>query len=216
MTKNKREPAEHYFSSAPTSQANYGLVRANLCGRNFEFVTASSVFSKKRIDIGTQLLIESMVLPKTGSVLDIGCGYGAVGISAAKFNPSLKVCMTDVNTRAVSLAKKNIERNRVFNAQVRYGCLYEPVLGLQFDCVLSNPPVSAGMDTVKAIISGAPAVMVEGAVLEMVIRSKIGAKLLPALFVETFGNCEVLARGSGFRVLLGKRVAPVEGEKSVF
>ncbi len=99
---------------------------------------------------------------------------------------------------------------------MRFGCLYEPVLGLQFDCVLSNPPVSAGMDTVKAIISGAPAVMVEGAVLEMVIRSKIGAKLLPALFVETFGNCEVLARGSGFRVLLGKRVAPVEGEKSVF
>jgi 16S rRNA (guanine1207-N2)-methyltransferase len=118
--------------------------------------------------------------------------------------------MTDVNTRAVSLTKKNIERNRVFNAQVRYGCLYEPVLGLRFNCVLSNPPVSAGMDTVKAIITGAPKVMAEGAVFEMVIRSKIGAKLLPALFEETFGNCAVLSRGSGFRVLLGKCVRSVE------
>ncbi|MGD6933614.1 MAG: class I SAM-dependent methyltransferase [Candidatus Bathyarchaeia archaeon] len=210
MTKNNRVPAEHYFSSTPKSDANYGLIRASLCGRNFEFITASSVFSKRRIDTGTQLLIESMVLPKTGSVLDIGCGYGAVGISAAKFNPELQVFMTDVNTRAVSLTKKNIERNRVFNAQVRYGCLYEPVLGLRFNCVLSNPPVSAGMDTVKAIITGAPKVMAEGAVFEMVIRSKIGAKLLPALFEETFGNCAVLSRGSGFRVLLGKCVRSVE------
>jgi 16S rRNA (guanine1207-N2)-methyltransferase len=204
MTKNKRVPAEHYFSSSPKSEANYGLIRANLCGRNFEFITASSVFSKRRIDTGTQLLIESMVLPKTGSVLDIGCGYGAVGIAAATFNSKLQVWLTDVNGRAVALAKKNLERNRVFNAQVRYGCLYEPVLGLRFDCVLSNPPVSAGMDTVKAIITGSLGVLAEGGCFEMVIRSKIGAKILPELFVETFGNCEVVARGSGFRVLLGR------------
>jgi 16S rRNA (guanine1207-N2)-methyltransferase len=204
MTKNKRVPADHYFLSSPKSEANYGLVRTTLCGRNFEFITASSVFSKRHVDTGTQLLIESMILPKTGAVLDIGCGWGAVGIAAATFNPKLQVCMTDVNTRAISLVKKNIERNRAFNAQARYGCLYEPVLGQKFDCVLSNPPVSAGMDTVKAIITGAPEVMADGAVFEMVIRSKIGAKILPALFVETFGNCEVLARGSGFRVLLGK------------
>jgi 16S rRNA (guanine1207-N2)-methyltransferase len=209
MTKSNREPAEHYFSSFPKSEANFGLVRAILRGKRFEFVTASSVFSKRRIDTGTQLLIESMVLPKTGSVLDVGCGYGAVGIAAAVFNPALQVCMTDVNMRAVGLAKRNIERNRVFNAQVRFGCLYEPVLGQRFDCVLSNPPVSAGMDTVKAIISGAPSVMVAGAVFEMVIRSKIGAKVLPALFVETFGDCVVLARGSGFRVLLGECLGSV-------
>jgi 16S rRNA (guanine1207-N2)-methyltransferase len=204
MTKNKRLPADHYFLSSPKSEANYGLIRTNLCGRNFEFITASSVFSKRHVDTGTQLLIENMVLPKTGSLLDIGCGWGAVGIAAASFNPRLQVCMTDVNTRAIGLVKKNIERNHVFNAQVRYGCLYEPVSGQKFDCVLSNPPVSAGMDIVKAIITGAADVLAEGGVFEMVIRSKIGSKSLPALFMETFGNCEVLARGSGFRVLIAK------------
>ena len=81
--------------------------------------------------------------------MDIGCGYGAVGIVAASLNPKLNVVMTDVNVRAVRLAKKNIELNKIANAEVRYGHLYEPVEGLVFNCVLSNPPVSAGMDTVK-------------------------------------------------------------------
>jgi len=145
-----------------------------------------------------------MVLPESGCVLDIGCGYGVVGIAAAKFNPKLHVVMTDVNARAVRLAKKNLGLNKATNVEVRYGFFYEPVDDLKFNCVLSNPPVSAGMETVKAIVKGAPKVMAADAIFLMVIRSKIGAKLLPELFAETFGNCGVAARESGFRVLMGK------------
>jgi 16S rRNA (guanine1207-N2)-methyltransferase len=195
---------EHYFTSSPQSADRFGLVRTSICGRNFEFLTSSSVFSKRRIDPGTRLLIESMALPKEGCVLDIGCGYGAVGIVAASLNPKLSVVMTDVNIRAVRLARKNTESNRVFNTEVRCGTLYEPVDGLMFNCVLSNPPVSAGMDTVRAIVSGAKNVMAQQATFQMVIRSKIGAKTLPALFNETFGNCTILSRESGFRVLMGQ------------
>jgi 16S rRNA G1207 methylase RsmC len=194
---------EHYFASAPKSEAKFGLVRTCLRGKSFEFLTASSVFSKRRIDSGTRLLIEAMVLPKTGCVLDIGCGYGAVGIAVAAFNPPLHVVMTDVNIRAVRLARKNVELNKVTNAEVRYGYLYEPVEGLMFNCVLSNPPVSAGMETVKAIVKESPKVMAPKASFQMVIRSKIGAKTLPSVFNETFGNCMVLARESGYRVLMG-------------
>lgn len=195
---------EHYFASAPKSKERFGLVRTSLCGKPFEFLTASSVFSKRKVDCGTRLLIESMALPETGLVLDIGCGYGAVGIAVAKLNQKLRVLMTDVNARAVRLAKKNVGLNRVSNAEVRYGFFYEPVEELNFNCVLSNPPVSAGMETVKAIVAGAPKVMVQGASFQMVIRSKIGAKLLPELFTEIFGNCAVVSRESGFRVLMGK------------
>jgi len=203
MSKNPKS-VEHYFSSAPQSHERFGLVRTSLCGKPFEFLTASSVFSKRKVDCGTRLLIESMVLSTTGCVLDIGCGYGVVGISAAKFNPKLHVVMTDVNARAVRLAKKNLTLNRVTNAEVRYGFFYEPVEDLKFNSVLSNPPVSAGMETVKAIVTGAPKVMSPEASFQMVIRSKIGAKILPALFIETFGNCGIVARESGFRVLMGK------------
>jgi len=203
MSKNPKR-VEHYFSSAPQSHERFGLVRTSLCGKPFEFLTASSVFSKRKVDCGTRLLIESMVLFTTGCVLDIGCGYGVVGISAAKFHPKLHVVMTDVNARAVRLAKKNLALNRVTNAEVRYGFFYEPVENLKFNIVLSNPPVSAGMETVKAIVTGAPKVMAPEASFQMVIRSKIGAKILPALFTETFGNCGIVARESGFRVLMGK------------
>jgi 16S rRNA G1207 methylase RsmC len=196
---------EHYYSATPESTPKLGLIKTHLCGRPFEFVTASSVFSKKRVDTGTRLLIESMVLPDHGKVLDVGCGYGAVGIAAAVFHPALKVMMTDVNTRATRLAQENIERNKVSNAEVRYGYLYEPVEDSTFNVVLSNPPVSAGMETVKAIITQAPQVMTAKATLQMVIRSKIGGKTLPALFEGTFGNCTVLARESGYRVLMAEK-----------
>ena len=203
MKKANRD-VEHYFSSAPKSDDRFGLVRANLCGRNFEFLTSSSVFSKTRIDLGTSVLIETMVLPQKGCVLDIGCGYGPVGIVAAALNKQLRVVMSDVNIRAVRLARRNVAINRVFNAEVRYGYCYEPVADLRFDCILSNPPVSAGMDLVRAIITGASSVMAANGSFQMVIRSKIGSKALPELFEETFGNCTVLARESGYRVLMGK------------
>ena len=199
------EGPDHYFSGAPKSEERFGLVRTCLCGKNFEFITASSVFSKRRIDLGTRLLIESMMLPKEGSILDIGCGYGAVGIVAASLNPKLRVVMTDVNIRAVRLARKNMELNKIWNAEVRHGKFYEPVKNQVFNCVLSNPPVSAGMETVKAIVKGASCVLAEGGTFQMVIRSKIGSKTLPAAFEETFGNVNVLARGSGFRVIMGQR-----------
>jgi 16S rRNA (guanine1207-N2)-methyltransferase len=194
---------EHYFSSDPKCVDNFGLVRTNLRGKSFEFLTSSSVFSKRKVDSGTRLLIEAMVLPQKGNVLDIGCGYGAVGIAAATLNPNLHVVMTDVNMRAVRLAKQNVELNKIVNAEVRFGYLYEPVEDLRFNCVLSNPPVSAGMETVKAIVKQAPAVMTPKASFQMVIRSKIGAKTLPTLFNETFGNCRIVARESGYRVLMG-------------
>ena len=197
--------AEHYFAALPKSEAKLGIICTTLRGKSFEFLTAASVFSKKRVDPGTRLLIEAMTLPETGAVLDVGCGYGAVGIAAAASNPRLHVVLTDVNARAVWLARQNVEKNKVQNAEVRYGYLYEPVEGLAFNCVLSNPPVSAGMETVKAIITEAPKAMAHEAIFQMVIRSKIGAKTLPSVFNETFGNCRVLARKSGYRVLTAEK-----------
>ena len=203
--KRNHNDAEHYFAELPKSQAKLRLIYTNLRGNSFEFLTASSVFSKKRVDLGTRLLIDAMFLPEEGAVLDVGCGYGAVGIVAAASNPQLHVVMTDVNARAVRLAKQNLQKNKVKNAEVRQGHLYEPVENLTFGCILSNPPVSAGMKTVKAMITHAPAVMAEDASFQMVIRSKIGAKTLPLFFNETFGNCQILARKSGYRVLLAEK-----------
>ncbi|MGD0496392.1 MAG: class I SAM-dependent methyltransferase [Candidatus Bathyarchaeia archaeon] len=202
---NKNKSTEHYFVEHPRSRARFGLVCTYLRGRPFEFLTASGIFSRSRIDLGTRLLIECMVLPKNGYALDIGCGYGPVGIAAAAFNPKLHVVLADVNSRAVWLARQNVEKNLVSNAEVRRGNLYEPVQELLFDCVLSNPPVSAGLKTVRAIICEAPKHMSNKGTFQMVVRSKVGGRRFCTFFEEAFGNVEVSARESGYRVLMSHK-----------
>ncbi|MEM3703603.1 MAG: methyltransferase [Candidatus Bathyarchaeia archaeon] len=205
VTSKKSSEVNHYFVSQPKSRQKFGVISTYLRGKPFKFITASGVFSKKRIDLGTRLLIESMVLPEKGLVLDVGCGYGAVGIAAAVFNPNLHVVMVDVNERAVRLSRQNIKINNLYNAEVRRGHLYKPVEGMTFNCILSNPPVSAGIATVKALITDAPKYMMEKATFQMVVRSKIGGKRLRLIFEEAFGNFAVLARKSGYRVLIAEK-----------
>jgi 16S rRNA G1207 methylase RsmC len=196
---------EHYFTEHPKSKARFGLIRTYLREQPFEFLTASGVFSKDHVDLGTRLLIESMILPETGCVLDVGCGYGAIGIAAGVLNPNLQVVLVDLNMRAVRLARRNVELNRVWNAEVKHGHLYSPVCDQVFSCVVSNPPVSAGMKIVEAVITEAPEHLACEGTLQMVVRSKIGGKRLQSVFQNAFGNVEVLARGSGYRVLISRK-----------
>ncbi|MEM3601310.1 MAG: methyltransferase [Candidatus Bathyarchaeia archaeon] len=199
------EKANHYFTSHPKSKLKFGVIHTYLRGKPYKFLTASGVFSKKRLDPGTKLLIEAMRLPEKGYVLDIGCGYGAVGIAAATFNPNLQVVMIDLNQRAVMLAKRNIALNKAANVEVRRGNLYEPVKDMVFNCILSNPPVSAGLTTIKKIIFQAPEHMAEKATLQIVLKSKVVGERLMQTFRETFGNLEIIARESGYRVLLSEK-----------
>ena len=196
---------DHYFSREPKTKPHYGLIQAHLHGRFFEFLTASGVFSKKRIDLGTRLLVESMVLPEVGNVLDLGCGYGAVGIVVGALRPRASVYLVDVNERAVRLAKENAKRNGIRNTVFRSGYLYDAVNDLKFDVILSNPPVSAGLKVVVPIIQRAPLHLVSKGAFQMVMRSKIGGKRFFKIMEETFGNVDVLAVESGYRVLLSKK-----------
>jgi len=183
-----------------------GMVTSKLRDTRFQFYTASSVFSKRKIDLGTRLLIESMVLPNRHLVLDVGCGYGAVGIAAATFNPQLHVEMIDVNERAVWLTKKNIRLNKLKNVTVRQGYLYEPVNNLTFETILSNPPISAGMKIVQSIIWGAKKRLTSKGLFQIVTKSKIGKKIINDFLLTVYGNSEIIARRSGYRVFLSEKI----------
>lgn len=205
MYKMSKKSSNHYFVANPKSKMKLGTIRTVLRGRTFEFLTSSGLFSKKRVDLGTRLLIESMILPEDGLILDVGCGYGAIGIAAATFNPNLSVVMVDVNKRAIWLTKQNIKRNNLSNIEVRRGHLYEPAKDLNFNCILSNPPISVGMKAVTAMIVGAPKHMANKACFQMVVRSKIGKKRLRTLLEKVFGNTEILAKKSGYRVFISEK-----------
>ena len=194
---------EHYFSERPVSPERRGLVRARLRGLEFGFVTSSGVFSVRRVDRGTRLLVESMVLPEGGRVLDMGCGYGVVGVVAGRLVPGLEVWMIDVNERAVSLARLNLVRNGVEGAVVLQGDLYRPVEGMRFSVVLSNPPISAGLRrVVGALVEGAVGHLEAGGSLQVVVQSRKGGRALASMMEDAFGGVEVLARGGGYRVLM--------------
>ena len=107
---------EHYYSEDPKSALDLKKISQRISGKEFEFYTASGIFSKKKIDMGTLVLAESIALGKNSKVLDVGCGIGILGIVAAKlFNAN--VVMTDINKRAVMLAKMNVKLNGI-NAEI--------------------------------------------------------------------------------------------------
>lgn len=138
-----------------------------------------------------------MRLPSQGLIFDLGCGYGPLGIVAAKTNPALQVIMADTNTAALKLAKLNATMNGLSKIDIRRGSLYAPVGDLKFDLILSNPPLSAGFGVVSEVIQGAASHLKGGHAIEVVVRK--GFAMVERECSEVFGNVEVLARGSGYR-----------------
>lgn len=195
---------EHYFTEEPTSAEEKGVIKCTLRELSLEFVTSSGVFSHRRIDNGTRLLVEVMELPEEGRLLDLGCGYGVIGITAAILNPRLEIWMTDINSRAVALANENSARNNAHNIIIRQGNLYEPVEDKIFDTIITNPPISAGIKkAIEPMITGASTRLKDGGSLQLVVQSNKGGKTVATLIEATFGEVLILARGSGFRVLKG-------------
>lgn len=192
----------HYFSSKPSSKDERGKIEAVLRGKKFSFITSHGVFSSKKIDIGTRVLVENMLIPDVGDFLDLGCGIGVIGIVAAFEQPELNVHLSDVNQRAVKLTRLNVQRLGLDNCTVYEGALYEPVNDIMFETIVSNPPVSAGMHkVVYPMVEGAYDHLLKSGVLQMVIQSNKGGRILANFFDSIFGGHEVIAIKSGYRVL---------------
>lgn len=196
----------HYFSANPTSAEKRGLIKTSLRKKQYSFFTASGVFSVKRIDNGTRILVENMVLPDEGRILDMGCGIGVIGIVASLEKPTLEVHLSDVNERAVNLTNDNVRKNKAKNCHIHQGYLYEPIGDMTFNAIISNPPISAGMrKVVFPLVEGAYERLEEGGTLQLVIQSNKGGKMLAKYMDDIFGEHSVLTRKSGYRILFAIR-----------
>src|SRR5213594_1806326 len=198
---------EHYFAQRPKAMRRPEQIRFEVRGHAFTFRTDAGVFSRGEIDRGTELLLAALEIGPCELILDLGCGYGAIGIVAARLSEGGRIIMTDVNERAVALARKNLGANGVANAEVRRGSLYEPVTGLAFDQILCNPPIRAGRGVVDRIVAEAPSHLLEGGKLWMVARTRQGADCLRQRMAHAFGTAEIVKRGSGFKVLRATKEA---------
>lgn len=194
---------DHYFTSKPRAKHDRKEFTAELRGKTYSFQTDAGVFSKDEVDDGSKLLIDTLPLQAGDLVLDLGCGYGPIGIAAAGLvGSSGYVYMIDVNERACELAKENIDRNGIANCEVLVGDGLKALPpGLQFDWVLSNPPIRAGKAVVYSLLTDAYHSLKPGGCLMVVIRTKQGAKSLAAYLGELAGECGTIAKKAGFRVL---------------
>ncbi len=192
---------EHYSTERPTSRHRRAELAVTVRGLPLRLRTDAGVFSRGALDRGTELLLEALDIGPCELVLDLGCGYGALGIAAAKLSPGGHVILTDVNERAVGLARANVKANHLTNAEVRAGDLYAPVQGLAFDHIVCNPPLRAGRAVVDRIVSEAPVHLFDRGRLWLVARSRQGADALRERMAGAFGNAEIVRRGSGYKVL---------------
>ncbi|MBI2658884.1 class I SAM-dependent methyltransferase [Candidatus Woesearchaeota archaeon] len=192
---------EHYYSEQQKSLPGIKKIKQKIKGKEFEFYTASGIFSKEKIDKGTLILAENMVIDKNAKVLDIGCGIGILGIAVAKlFNAD--AAMSDINKRAVMLAKKNCKLNNV-KAEIHQDNLYEKIKNYDFDAILSNPPQTAGKNVCFKLIEESKKYLKNGGNLQLVARHNKGGKTLSNKMQEVFGNVKVLAKKSGYWVYMG-------------
>lgn len=198
--------SEHYYTARPTAPSRPEEVTASLRGLSLSFVTDAAVFSRGKVDKGTRLLIERLPLPVDGDALDLGCGYGPVGLVIAGLSPKARVWLIDVNERAVALAAANARRNGIDNVTVQAGDGFAPVEGRQFRLIASNPPIRAGKEVIYPWVEQAYDHLVPGGRVVFVIRTSHGAKSLARKIEEVFGRSDELGKGSGFRVLSGVKV----------
>ena len=154
----------------------------------------------KNIDKGSKLLAKSVEAEKSDTVLDIGCGYGIIGIVISKF--VRKVYMIDINRRAVYLARRNTVLNKCSNVSVMKKDFFEFEIK-DFDVIATNPPFRMGKEFVFRMIEKVPDLLKEEGRFYMVVRTKQGAKSYKEKIEEVFGNCETVDRESGYRVLKG-------------
>jgi len=192
----------HYYSENQVSEFKPIKIKAVLRGRELEFYTAGGVFSIKKVDRGTELLINNCIIHDNWEVLDLGCGYGPIGISIAK-TTNAKVTITDINKRALRLAKMNLRLNDV-EIELKQGNLYKPLNGKMFDTILTNPPYTAGRKICFQIIEESKKHLKKKGILQLVAKHRKGGDMLSKKMKEVFGNVKVIVKGSGYRIYVSE------------
>ncbi len=192
----------HYFTNDKNLVSNTRELLYKYSSFSFVFLSDNGVFSKKYIDYGSKLLLETYLKNENRplKVLDVGCGYGFIGIVLGKVL-NTKVTLIDINKRAVHLAERNIKENNV-TGEVLVSDVYENIKD-KYDCIITNPPIRAGKDIVLKILEEASLHLNKDGELWYVIRKDQGAKSIIKILEEKYNN-EIIEKSKGYFVIKAK------------
>jgi len=199
---------EQYFTKSPETKKEIYKFDWNIGTDKFYFYTSNSVFSKSGVDFGSMLLIETVVKENKNTninILDMGCGYGPIGVVIAKLIENSNVTMADVNERALELAMMNANENKVENKiKILNSSAFENIKD-KYDIIVTNPPIRAGKNVVFSFYEGAYEHLNDGGKLYVVIQKKQGAPSSKEKITSLFGNCEVADKKSGYYIFRAEK-----------
>ncbi|WP_044641871.1 class I SAM-dependent methyltransferase [Risungbinella massiliensis] len=196
--------SDHYYSSKPSSITDQREIITELRGQSFRFLSDAGVFSKKGIDQGSRILIESLDIEDQSDVLDLGCGYGPIGISVAKIFSTSNVTMVDINQRAIELAKENAALNRVTERVTIFPSDgFQEVTGL-YHHIITNPPIRIGKKQIYDFFEKARDYMNPNGKLWIVIRKQQGASSAVRKLEEVYDKVEVVTKDKGYWILVAQ------------
>ncbi len=198
------ERTEHYFSADPQAPFERQHFETTVWGHDLALVTGSGVFARGRLDSGTAVLLRETTPPGPGRFLDLGCGYGVIGLAIAAAQPEAVVDALDVNRRAVLLANENAEVIGVADRFVAVGEADE-LEGRSYDQIWSNPPIRIGKPALHdLLLTWLPRLTPEGRAV-LVVGKNLGADSLARWLDDQGFPTERVAGAKGFRVLECRR-----------
>lgn len=188
----------HYFTNE-NLESKLKKVMVKVSDKTFNFYTDLGVFSKKGLDFGSRTLIDTLLKENLeGKVLDVGCGYGCIGIILSSFF-HIETDMIDINRRAIHLAKRNIKENDLNNIEVFESNIYSNVKE-KYDCIITNPPIRAGKKVVYEILFNSKDYLKENGTLYFVINKDQGA-LSTIEDLKEIAKVNILEKNKGFYVI---------------
>jgi 16S rRNA (guanine1207-N2)-methyltransferase len=195
-------PQQHYFSEQPETQTTTHPIEFELEGKTFNLTAASGTFSSTRLDAGTKILLrESAFFPDSGTILDIGCGWGPISIAIAALRPNTSVIGLDVNARSLELASANASALGLKNFKaVRAPEIAEDQL---FDGIWSNPPIRVGKAVLHELMQTWIPKLKPGASAMLVIQKQLGAESFQKWLESSFEGFTVTRHSidKGYRVI---------------
>ena len=197
----------HYFQNDPNLASNLQKISFDIYGLHMSLWTDNGVFSKSRVDEGSFAFLKVLLpLKLTGKILDLGCGYGTIGLTIAMATPEARVDLADINTRALALCERNAQELGLSQrVTILQSDIYEKIEG-QYDSIVVNPPIRAGKRVTYAMYEGAKQRLVDGGSLFIVIRKAQGGPSASAYIESLFGNITLLKRDKGYYIYQAKKV----------
>ncbi|GGG97818.1 class I SAM-dependent methyltransferase [Staphylococcus pragensis] len=199
----------HYYDENPEVQSDEKVISYHYHQHELTLTTDAGVFSKGKVDFGSDTLVQTFLNEHppgpSKKVIDVGCGYGPIGLMIAKVSPHHHITMVDVNHRALNLAEKNRKANHIDNVDIKESDGLSQVEDNSYDFVLTNPPIRAGKEVVHRIFEEAYSKLRDQGELYVVIQKKQGMPSAKKKMEEIFNNVETVNKNKGYYILKSRK-----------